>query len=48
MRFGFEADRNKEFMKVEEGKLYINAKKFFNVLTNLAWETGDPGIVFIE
>ena len=38
----------KEIGKVEDGKLYLKAKDFFETIAEEAWRGGDPGVIFLD
>lgn len=37
-----------EVGKVEDGKVYIKARRLFGVIVEGAWKKGEPGIIFID
>jgi ribonucleoside-diphosphate reductase alpha chain len=43
-----ETETKKEIGKVENNKLYLKAKKLFDLIIKGAWEKGEPGVIFID
>jgi len=38
----------KDIGKVEDERLYLKAKDFFEIITEDAWRGGDPGVIFLD
>ena len=34
--------------KVENGKIYVKAKKLFDMIVQVVWERGEPGVIFLD